>query len=179
MANFKDAVELQLKQLNFCPECGINGFAQHSNKLSCKNCGLSLYLNVAATASLILKVGDQVLMTQRGREPARDKYDFPGGFVEPDESLEQGLEREIAEELNYHPAGYQYFSSSPNRYPYAGIDYNLCDAYFLLELTAKPELIASDDVKDFAWKPLEEIKRSDIAFDSVWHIIEKLGTTQT
>lgn len=166
------------KQFEFCPCCSGQGLDGSAHKLSCESCGLVLYLNVAATASLILKVGDQILMTQRGRDPAKDKFDFPGGFVEPDESLEQGLEREIAEELNYHPAGYQYFSSSPNRYPYAGIDYNLCDAYFLLELTAKPELIASDDVKDFAWKPLGNIKRSDIAFESVWQIIEKLRAVQ-
>src|SRR6056300_423687 len=150
-------MELKLKQLNFCPECGSEGLAQKSNKLNCDTCGFGLYINVTATASLIFKCRDQVLMTERGRDPAKGKYDFPGGFVELDESLEEALERELQEELNYRPEGYRYFSSSPNRYPYGGIEYNLCDAYFLLELTDQPELMAGDDVKAFAWKSLDKI----------------------
>lgn len=166
------------KKFEFCPRCGYQGLDGTAHKLSCESCGLVLYLNVAATASLILKVGDQILMTQRGREPAKDKYDFPGGFVEPDECLEQALEREIFEELSYQPKNYRYFSSSPNRYPYGGIDYNLCDAYFIADVDKKPALDVGDDVKDIAWKHLDEIAHSDIAFDSVWQIIEQLRATQ-
>lgn len=144
------------------------------NKLDCASCDFELYLNVAATASLVFKCRDQILMTLRGREPAKGKFDFPGGFVEAGESLEQALEREIMEELTFQAKGFRYFTSNANRYPYRDIEYQLSDAYFLLELDEKPSLTAGDDVADFAWKNLDNIVFNEVAFDSVWQVVEQL-----
>ncbi|MBN1817023.1 MAG: NUDIX hydrolase [Sedimentisphaerales bacterium] len=40
----------------------------------------------------------QFLLIQRGHEPFRGKWAFPGGFIEMDEELEQAVARELAEE---------------------------------------------------------------------------------
>lgn len=116
-------------------------------------------------------------MTQRGKDPSKGKFDFPGGFVEPGESLERALVREIQEELSFQPEGFDYFTSSANRYPYRGIEYQLSDAYFLLELIEKPMLTAGDDVADFAWKNLDNIAVDEVAFDSIWQVVERLRQT--
>lgn len=42
--------------------------------------------------------GLQVLLIQRGSEPFQGRWAFPGGFCEPDESVEQAAERELQEE---------------------------------------------------------------------------------
>ena len=167
-----------MPKLAFCPSCGAGQLAESSaRRLACDRCGLVLYLNVAATASLIMRCDNQVLMTERAGEPAKGKFDFPGGFVEAGESLEAGLEREILEELNFRPRDYRYFMSAPNRYPYRELDYELCDAYFLLELEQRPELQAGDDVTAFVWKNPHRIQRSEVAFDSVWQVVERLRAT--
>ena len=161
--------------LRYCPSCGSDGLREApSNKLNCSVCGLVLYMNIAATASLVIRCGEAVLMTRRAAEPAQGKYDFPGGFVEAGESLEQALIREIGEELSYQPRAYQYLASEPNCYAYRGRDYDLCDAYFLEELQARPDLKAADDVAGFEWFALDSIARSRVAFESVWKIVQRV-----
>ncbi len=44
--------------------------------------------------------GNQVLLVQRGREPAYGKWSLPGGLVELGESLHDAIRREVLEEVN-------------------------------------------------------------------------------
>lgn len=48
----------------------------------------------------IIRDGDSVFATQRGYGPYKDGWEFPGGKIEPGESPEAALHREILEELD-------------------------------------------------------------------------------
>ncbi len=48
----------------------------------------------------IIRDGDSVFATQRGYGPYKDGWEFPGGKIEPGESPEAALCREILEELD-------------------------------------------------------------------------------
>ncbi len=48
----------------------------------------------------IIRDGDSVFATQRGYGPYKDGWEFPGGKIEPGESPEAALRREILEELD-------------------------------------------------------------------------------
>lgn len=48
----------------------------------------------------IIKDGDKFFATQRGYGEFKDGWEFPGGKMEPGESPEQALIREIKEELD-------------------------------------------------------------------------------
>ena len=47
----------------------------------------------------IIKEGDKIFATQRGYGDYKDGWEFPGGKIEPGETPEQALVREIQEEL--------------------------------------------------------------------------------
>lgn len=48
----------------------------------------------------IIKKGDRVFATQRGYGDWKDWWEFPGGKMEPGETPEEALKREIREELD-------------------------------------------------------------------------------
>lgn len=54
---------------------------------------------IEVIAALIVQEG-RVFATQRGYGPWKDWWEFPGGKMEPGESREDALRREISEELS-------------------------------------------------------------------------------
>ena len=48
----------------------------------------------------VIKDGDKIFATQRGYGEFKDGWEFPGGKVEPGETPEAALAREIREELD-------------------------------------------------------------------------------
>jgi ADP-ribose pyrophosphatase YjhB (NUDIX family) len=58
---------------------------------------------IIPAVSVALRRGDELLLVRRGREPAKGLHAFPGGRVEPGESLEQAARRELFEETGLVP----------------------------------------------------------------------------
>ena len=48
----------------------------------------------------VIRDGERIFATQRGYGPYKDGWEFPGGKIEPGETPEQALAREIREELD-------------------------------------------------------------------------------
>ena len=90
--------------INYCSRCGsalrfgsIAG--EDRDRLSCPDCGHIAYLNprLVVTTLPITEAGDLVLI-RRGIEPGKGAWAQPGGFLEVDETVNQGAIRETWEE---------------------------------------------------------------------------------
>jgi ADP-ribose pyrophosphatase YjhB (NUDIX family) len=119
----------------------------------------------------------EILLTIRKADPGKGMLDLPGGFVDPGESLEQALYREIEEELNFRTHRWQYLFSFPNRYEYKGIVYDTTDAFFKVDLDEKPRITACDDVADTVWIPVGSIDLNAVALQSIRSAIDRIRTT--
>lgn len=86
-----------LDKFQFCPVCGSNHFEINNIKSKkCKDCGFSYYLNPSsATVALILNSKKELLAVRRKKDPAKGALDLPGGFVDMDETGEEGMAREV------------------------------------------------------------------------------------
>lgn len=56
--------------------------------------------SVVNVVAAIIEDGDRILATQRGYGEFQDGWEVPGGKIEPGETPQQALKREIKEELN-------------------------------------------------------------------------------
>ena len=102
----------------------------------------------------------KVLLIERGGEPYKGCWAFPGGFLEMDESAEEGARRELMEETGLRTPFVKQFHafSAPDRDPRERV---LTIAYY--SLVRLSEVKGMDDAKQAKWFPLKEVPK--LAFD--------------
>lgn len=157
----------------FCPRCGSTGFLASSPKsFKCGDCGFHFFVNsAAAVVALIFNDKDEVLMTIRGLEPNKGTLDLPGGFVDPGESVEEALIREIKEELNLDITEFNFFVSFPNEYPFSGLTVYTTDLTFICKVKDLSQLKVADDVAGYKFMKVEHINLSEIFSPSIQNIL--------
>ena len=148
-----------LEKFLYCPVCGSKHFAEHNFKSKkCENCGFTYYMNPsAATAAFIVNERGELLVERRGKEPAKGTLDLPGGFIDNEETAEEGVAREINEETGLEVTSARYMFSLPNIYHYSGIDIHTLDIFFHCTVKAGAEPKADDDAAECFWVPIGEI----------------------
>lgn len=153
----------------YCPLCSAKALKAHKkNAFYCPDCGLVFYLNVAAAVvGLICDPQGRLLVTVRGQKPKEGMLDLPGGFVDPGESAEEALRREIREELGLEVESMEYFGSAPNKYLYKGVHYATEDLAFVCTVKDLSAVQPADDVKEVLFLKPEQIEPDKFAFVSV------------
>ena len=102
----------------------------------------------------------KALLVQRGIEPYKGRWAFPGGFLQMDESAEEGALRELREETGLSGAFIRQFHtfSAPDRDPRERV---ITIAFYAL--VRIEEVTGGDDAADARWFALDEVPQ--LAFD--------------
>ena len=118
--------------------------------------------SVTADAVLFAEKDGQVLvlLIQRGNEPYKGYWAFPGGFLNMDETVERCAERELEEETGIVLSGMQLVGvySDVERDPRGRV---ITAAY--TAMTTMLEAKAADDAAAAKWWPLDALPK--LAFD--------------
>ena len=112
-------------------------------------------------------------MIRRAADPGRGKLGLPGGFIDPGESAEQALIREVFEEVRLDVLQYRYLVSYPNSYSYRGIHVAVTDLFFVCEVRSL-DTIATLDGEVAEWFFVEPTpdRLDEMAFESNRRAIE-------
>ncbi|MHC4558769.1 MAG: NUDIX hydrolase [Planctomycetota bacterium] len=156
-----------MKTFNYCPSCGSTDiFFDDVKKLRCAKCSFTYYHNVAAAVAAILEYEDKIVLIRRKKEPGRGKLDLPGGFMDPSETAEEALRREIKEELGINLGALKYIGSYPNIYVYKKVRYYTCDLFFHCRIDSIPTSVDKTEIEEFVLMSPSEIPDEEIAFES-------------
>ena len=79
-----------------------------------------------AVGVLVRPDGSFLLASRPEGKPWAGYWEFPGGKIEPGETLEQALERELHEELGISGLQARYWRSCEMDYPHARVDLRFC-----------------------------------------------------
>jgi NAD+ diphosphatase len=131
----------------FCGSCGSATLpAQGGHARTCPQCGREHFPRTDPAVIVLVTHGDQALLGRSPRFPP-GMYSTLAGFVEPGESLEQAVEREIEEEAGIRLRTIQYRSSQPWPFPQS----------LMLGFRAEAETaqlrIDQDELEDALWIP--------------------------
>lgn len=122
------------------------------------------YPHPAVTADCVIfgfdGIGIKVLLIQRGIEPYKDKWAFPGGFMQIDETVEECAKRELEEETGLKTTSVEQFYTftDVNRDPRERV---ITVAHYALVRLS--DVKGGDDAMSAQWFAMNEIP--SLAFD--------------
>ena len=129
----------------FCANCGHQTEVREAGHVrSCPNCGAEHHPRTDPVVIMLVLRGEEVLL---GRQPSwpPGRYSALAGFVEPGESLEEAVAREVREEARVEIGTPRYVSSQPWPFPSSLM------LGFIAPWSSGEPVIGDDELEDVRW----------------------------
>lgn len=139
----------------FCSRCATpNEILEHERAKKCPNCGLVTYPRISP--AIIVRVdrvidGVPHLLLARNGRWRRGWYSVLAGFVEPGETLEQCVHREVFEEAGLRLKNVRYFGSQPWPFP------NSLMVAFTAEYASGDIVLEEEELEDADWFTIDNL----------------------
>lgn len=133
----------------------------------CSTCARFNARTVATNALLLDKSNaksPKILLVRRGENPDKGWWDIPGGYIDWDETLEEGVARELKEEtgLIAHPESFALFNTFSN--PNNKTKNQVIDMYYISTQFTGDLKIDEKEITDAQWFELSHLPEN-VAFD--------------
>lgn len=137
----------------YCGRCGT-ATEPHASERSrvCPGCGLVHYPRLAPAVMALVRRGDELLLARSPHFP-EGMFSALAGFVEPGESLEQTLAREVREEVGIEIANVRYFGSQPWPFPHSLM------IAFVADYAGGELALQADEIEAADWFAIDRLPR--------------------
>lgn len=141
------------KTHQFCGSCGAKTIQSVTDwSCACLVCEQSFYPRLSPCVIMSIRKGNKILLAQRPGSK-HQMYSVLAGFIEPGETAEQTVVREVTEEVGIEIKNVRYFASQP--WPFPGqLMLGFMADYASGELT--PDLTEIQDPRWFDYQDLPE-----------------------
>lgn len=158
-----------ITHFKFCPKCGSHNIDTKPISINCEACGFVYFFNpVVGLAAFIENDKGEILLIERGKDPAKGKLAPPGGFADANERAESALTREVMEETGIHVPDWQYIGSWVNHYAYKDITYPVLDFFYSGKLESAADIRRCEvETLSVSWKDKSTVDPDSLAFPSM------------
>jgi len=141
-----------IRDNQYCGRCATPMETKEAERArQCPACGLTRYPRISpAIIVAVVKDGRQLLMARGHRYPL-GWYSVLAGFVEPGETLEETVAREVKEEVGIDVANVRYFGSQPWPFP------DSLMVAFTAQYDGGEIVLEEAEIADARWFSLEEM----------------------
>lgn len=151
MLSLAEQVGTWFSQHRFCGRCGArNQQVAGERCLRCPECGLDSYARISPSMIVLVTRGDEVLLARSPRF-VQGMYSTLAGFVEPGESAEECVAREVREEVGVEVRNLQYLGSQSWPFPHS-LMLGFHAEYAGGEIVPQP-----DEIEDAGWFHIEQL----------------------
>ncbi|RBP33895.1 NAD+ diphosphatase [Marinobacter pelagius] len=129
----------------FCGRCGgETGFHPRERAKWCDTCHIPWYPRLAPCVIVVIRRNDRFLLAKNARVK-RHFYSLIAGFVEPGESLEEAVAREVMEETGLAVTNVRYCESQPWPFPHQLM------VGFFADYAGGELVLQEDELSDAGW----------------------------
>jgi NAD+ diphosphatase len=147
------------QRYRYCGSCGaLTRSASGGHRRQCTTCGLEQFPRIDPAIIVLVEHAGRCLLARQPGWPHK-RYSVLAGFVEPGESLEDALIREVHEESGLTISECEYHSSQPWPFP----------SSLMLGFTARsddPSLVLGEELEQAAWYSPVEMEAA-VAADAI------------
>lgn len=152
MLSFASQIGTWLDEQRYCGRCGVR------NKLSkgpqrafvCPKCHNYSYPRLSPCMIVLVTRGDQILLARSPRFKS-GMYSVLAGFVEPGETIEQCVAREVMEEVQLKVNNIRYLASQNWPFPHSFM------LAFHADYQAGEIIKQEDEIEDAAWYHIDQL----------------------
>ncbi|MCK0511701.1 NAD(+) diphosphatase [Aromatoleum buckelii] len=150
----------------YCGRCGSPTALKHGERARvCPNCQLAGYPRLSPAVMGLVRRGPELLLARSPHFP-EGMYSALAGFVEPGETLEQTLQREVREEVGVEITNLRYFDSQPWPFPHSLMIAFVAD-YVSGEIVPQP-----GEIEAAAWFGIDHLPRLPHPFSIARRLID-------
>nr|WP_321984492.1 NAD(+) diphosphatase [uncultured Lichenicoccus sp.] len=140
----------------FCGHCGHATVPEQGGyRLSCPSCGLQHFPRTDPVVIMLVHHEGRALLARGTRFPGRRLFSALAGFIEPGESAEEAVAREVFEETGVRLRDIAYHSSQPWPYP------NSLMLGFLAEARDRALTLDENEIVEAHWLTRDEVRHPE------------------
>lgn len=151
----------------YCGRCAAAMRARQGERaLACPECGDVKYPNVYPVVIVGIVHGESLLLVKNARGEYRN-HGLVSGFVEPGETLEAALAREVMEEVGLKVANPRYYRSQPWAFSHSLL------MGFFADLDGDPAVtLDGNELAEARWFARHELPEAESLMSLTWDMIE-------
>ncbi|HET7385343.1 MAG TPA: NAD(+) diphosphatase [Nocardioidaceae bacterium] len=135
-----------------CPRCGgLLEVADAGHTQRCTVCGRQQFPRADPAVIMLVTDGERALLGRQSQWP-QGRYSTLAGFVDPGESFEQAVVREVAEETGVQVGEVRYFGNQPWPFPASLM------IGFFARATSTEIIVDGDELSDARWFTRAEVE---------------------
>ena len=157
----------------YCGACGaVTSTAPKDRSRKCESCNISYYPRLSPSIIVLIHRGEEVLLAKNAAARV-NFYSTLAGFVEPGESIEETVHREVFEEVGIRVKNLRYFNSQSWPFP------NSLMLGFHAEYESGEITIQEEEIADAQWFHYTELPNKPAMMSiSGWLIADHIKRIQ-